>query len=245
MSGIDNNNGAGLDDVESAVSTLVEHIFDSLQPIATAMQTLWDRLEVAGCAPRSADLAVLRDVVIGELQRQGQTFNSAGVVVADGVLADCPRYLEWWRCDHKNGGPAQKVSLDLNPNNEYFYDYTAMEWYAVPRDRRTRWVYGPYLDYTSVYLYVCTFVVPVTTGRGVFLGIVRADVPVARLDAALLPTFTAGSLALALANAEGRVIVTNHADHVAGSKIRNGAAGVSRPVASTPWSLVALNGERY
>jgi hypothetical protein len=244
MSGVDSDPSAGLDDVEETVNSLVEGIFGSLQPIATAMQTQWNRLEVAGCAPLSADLAVLRDVVIGELQPQGQSFNSISVVVADGVLADCPRYLEWWRSDHKNGGPAQNVSLDLNPTNEHFDDYTGMEWYAVPRDRRTRWVSGPYLDYTGGYLYVCTFAVPVTTRRGAFLGIVRADVPVARLDAALLPAFTAGSLALALANAEGRVIVTNHADHMPGCKIRNGAAGVPRPVASTPWSLVPLGGER-
>lgn len=132
------------------------------------------------------------------------------------------------------------MSLDLNPHSDYFYDYSTMEWYAVPRDRGTRWVYGPYLDYTGVDLYVCTFAVPVTSGQGQFLGIAGADVPVARLDDALLPTFTAGRAPLALANAEGRVIVANDADHVTGSKIRNGTGGTARPVPSTPWSLVPL-----
>jgi hypothetical protein len=234
----------GLEQVQSAVTALVEAVFTSLQTIATATQSLWERLERHATAPKSTDLAVLRDVVINELQRQGRTFNGAGVVVADGVLADCARYLEWWRPDLNAGGPAQKLNLDLNPHSEYFYDYTGMEWFAVPRARGIRWVYGPYLDYTGVDLYVCTFAVPITSERGTFLGIAGADVPVARLDAALLPTLTAGNTAVALANAEGRVIVANHADHVTGSKIRGDALDGALQVPQVPWSLVPLGALR-
>lgn len=240
MSDIPEHIDHGLDHVEPAVTALVEDIYASLVEIAAATRKLWDRLDGEGATVRSADLAVLRGVVLGELRRQGNTFNGAGLVVADGLLADRPRYLEWWRPDPKRGGPATKLTLDLNPNSEYFYDYTTMEWFAVPRDRAIRWVYGPYLDYTGVDLYVCTFAVPVTSGHGTFLGIAGADVPVSRVDAALMPTFTAAKVALALANAEGRVIVANHADHVTGSKIRGADAAASRPVPSTPWSLVQL-----
>ena len=116
----------GLDDVEPAVTALVEDIYASLMAIAAATRKLWDRIDGEGATARSADLAVLRGVVTGELRRQGNTFNGAGLVVADGLLADCPRYLEWWRPDPKRGGPAQKLTLDLNPNSEYFYDYTTM-----------------------------------------------------------------------------------------------------------------------
>jgi hypothetical protein len=226
--------------LQAVVTALVEDVYTSLQTIATATRELWDRLESDSTAPRSDDLTVLRDIVISELQHQGRTFNGAGVVIADGVLADCPRYLEWWQPDPKNSGRAQKLSLDLNPGSEYFYDYTAMEWFAVPRDRGVRWVYGPYLDYTGVDLYVCTFAVPITSTAGTFLGIAGADVPVAGIDAALLPTLTAGHAALALANAEGRVIVANHADHVTGSKIRGGTLDAAQSVPQTPWSLVPL-----
>ena len=236
----DHHADTGLEQVHTAVTALVDDIFASLQAIATATSALWDRLENDSHPPRSADLAVLRDVVISELQRQGPTFNGTGVVVADGVLADCARYLEWWRPDTRAGGPAQRLNLDLNPHSEYFYDYTGMEWFAVPRDRGIRWVYGPYLDYTGVDLYVCTFAVPITSGKGTFLGVAGADVPVARLDAALLPTLTAGHTTAALANAEGRVIVANHADHVTGSKIRRDALADAQPVPHVPWSLVPL-----
>lgn len=226
--------------VWDAVAAFVENVYDSLESIATATRSLWDRFEAGGGTPRSTDLATLRDVVIAELQHQGTTFNGAGIAVADGALGDCSRHLEWWRPDHQRDGGAQRLTLDLNPASEYFYDYSTMEWFAVPRDRGTRWVYGPYLDYTGVDLYVCTFAVPVTSGHGTFLGIAGADVPVSRVDAALMPTFTAAKVALALANAEGRVIVANHADHVTGSKIRGADAAASRPVPSTPWSLVQL-----
>ena len=112
----------------------------------------------------------------------------------------------------------------------------------MPRDSGTRWVHGPYLDYTGVDLYVCTFAIPVNSRQGQFVGIAGADVPVARLDEALLPTFAAHRTPLVLTNAEGRVIVANDAEHVPGSKLDNPGSGTALPVSSTPWSLVSLRG---
>ncbi|MUL87054.1 hypothetical protein FZI90_06215 [Mycobacterium sp. CBMA334] len=228
--------------VSAAVTSLVEDVFASLHTIAAATRALWGRIEDSGAKPCSTDLAALRDPMIGELQRQSHLVNGVGFVVADGALADVPRYLEWWRPDPQPSGKAQRLGLDLNPGSEYFYDYTTMEWYSVPRDRGTRWVHGPYVDYTGVDLYVCTFAVPVTSERGEFIGVAGADVPVARLDAALLPTFAAHRTPLALTNAEGRVIVANDAEHVAGSKLENPSSRTALPVSATPWSLVSLSG---
>jgi hypothetical protein len=232
----------GTDQVQAAVTALVEGIYASLRVIGSELRSLWDRFEDNGIAPKSTDLAVLRDVVIGELKRHGRLFNGAGVVVADRLLADRPRYLEWWRSHPSNGEASQKLNLDLNPRSEYFYDYSTMEWFAVPRDRGIQWVYGPYLDYAGADLYVCTFAVPVSSRGGTFLGVAGGDVPVARIDAALMPKLQSSRRALALTNAEGRVIVANHADHVAGSKLNSrSATGPSRPVPATPWTLVPLD----
>jgi hypothetical protein len=231
-----------IDPVQTAVTALVERVFSSLDTIGSAMSSLWDRLDEKGITPKSTDLAELRDVICGELARQGEMFNGAGVVVAESCLADRPRYLEWWRPDPARADTPQKLNLDLNPRSEYFYDYATMEWFVVPRDRGVRWVYGPYLDYTGVDIYVCTFAMPVKSTRGVFLGIAGADVPVACIDAALLSKLQSGHRAVALTNAEGRVIVANHADHVSGSKIRaDTATGPTRPVPATPWTLVPLD----
>ncbi len=238
------NGDAALELVSAAVTSLVEDIFASLSTVAVATRALWDRIEDSGARPTSTDLAALRDPVIAELHRQAHLVNGVGFVVADSALADVPRYLEWWQPNPKTGGEAQRLELDLNPGSEYFYDYSTMEWYSVPRDRGTRWVYGPYLDYTGVDLYVCTFAVPVTSERGEFIGVAGADVPVARLDAALLPTFAAHRTPLALTNSEGRVIVANDAEHVAGSKLENPSSATALPVSATPWSLVSLSGHQ-
>jgi hypothetical protein len=201
---------------------------------------LWEGLQDSGSAPRSTDLTGLRDAVVAEFERHASVFHGAGVAVAAGSLADCPHFLEWWRPGAKSGGPPRRLNLDLNPDSEYFYDYTTMQWYVEPRDRGTACVYGPYLDFTGVDLYVCTFAVPATSATGTFLGVAGADVPISRIETALLPTITACTQPLALINAEGRVIVANHADHVSGSKIRSAGHGPAWSVPDTPWSLVTL-----
>ncbi len=222
--------------VENAAGQLVERIFDSLGRIGTATAHLWDSLSEKGITPQSADLRELRDIVLAEVRAQPDMLNGAGVVVADGVLADRPRHLEWWR----GGSKPQQLTFDLNPNSDYFYDYSAMEWFVVPRDRGTRWIAGPYLDFTGVDLYICTFSVPVHGRDGVFLGIAGADVTVASLDAALMPALRSSGRSLALVNSEGRVIVANNADHVAGSRLRAATIATGHPVAGTRWTLVGL-----
>lgn len=233
--------GDGMDAVQTAVSELVEDIFGSLERISAAATELWDRLLRNGNAPRSTDLAELREPVLAELWNQGAMFNGAGLVLADSVLADLPRHLEWWRVGATPAAKPEKVTFDLNPNSEYFYDYSAMEWFVVPRDRRTRWIAGPYLDYTGVDLYVCTFAVPATAAEGTFLGIAGADVTLASLDAALMPALRSSGSSLALVNPEGRVIVANNADHVTGSRLRGSAIAAGRPVPGTQWALVNLD----
>jgi hypothetical protein len=226
-----------MDGVREAVGDLVEGVFASLSRIDAAAVELWDRLTAAGIAPRSGDLSALQDILLGEVHRHGALLNGAGLVMAEGVLADVAHHLEWWRA--APGRRPQKVRFDLNPNSEYFYDYSVMEWFVMPRDRDSRWVAGPYLDYTGVDLYICTFAVPVRSGAGRFLGIAGVDVTLAALDAALMPALRAGGHPVALVNAEGRVIVANHADHVTGSRLR-GAVAAGEPVPGTQWALVDL-----
>ncbi|CAN5238802.1 cache domain-containing protein [soil metagenome] len=231
-------------DVRAAVTAVVESTFDSLNRIAGAMTAVWDVLEDRRTTPRSADLAGLRGVVFAELNVHRTLFHGAGVVVAEGLLTDQPRYLEWWRNDSRRGGPAQPLQLDLNPGSEYFYDYTSMQWFTTPRDDGTRTVHGPYLDFTGVDLTICTFAVPVRSQHGRFLGIAGADVPVASIDAILIPAFRASGAPLALINAEGRVIAANDPEHLPGSRLRHGVPGLRHPVPGTPWTLVALSSDR-
>ncbi|MDH6292245.1 cache domain-containing protein [Rhodococcus opacus] len=233
---------ATADSVGEAATDLVEVIYGSLLSIGDALIELWTRLQTDGTAPRSTDLESLKSSVVGELAARGPLFNGAGVVMADGSLADRQRYLEWWRADRGDGPTSQRLVLDLNPRSEYYYDYSDMEWFVIPRDRNEKWVYGPYLDYTGVDLYVCTFAVPVRLRDGTFLGIAGADVPVSSIESTLWPQLRRAGSGLVLVNADGRVIVGNDPEYITGSKVPSRArSGVAVPVRATPWALVPLH----
>lgn len=237
MSGSGAAYGDGMDVVRTAVTDLVEDVFGSLNRIGAATTALWDRLDGA---VRSTDLAKLREIIRDELPGRAVRLHGAGLVLAPDALGDRSRHLEWWRSADRPGGEPEKVRFDLNPNSDYFYDYSTMEWFATPRDRGTRWVAGPYLDYTGVDLYICTFAVPLHSAAGAFLGIAGADVTLAALDATLMPALRAGGRPVALVNAEGRVIVGNDADHVTGSRLKRTAIDAGESVPGTQWTLVDL-----
>lgn len=228
----------GMDVVRTAVSDLVEDIFDSLTRIGAATSALWDRRD---SPPRTADLAELREVILAELNGRKVALHGAGLVLAPDALSDRSLHLEWWRSADKAGAAPQKARFDLNPDSEYFYDYSMLEWYVAPRDRNARWLAGPYLDYTGVDLYICTFAVPVQSGTGAFLGIAGADVTMRALDSTLMPALRAGGRPVALVNAEGRVIVGNHPDYVTGSRLKQAAIASGEQVPGTQWTLVDLS----
>ncbi|WP_157172982.1 hypothetical protein [Nocardia exalbida] len=229
-----------VESLASAVTELAEEIYQSLGIIGSELATLWE--DLAGerqLAPRSADLAPLRETIVGELERRGKLLESAGVVMADGILADRPRYLEWWLLDAQRR--PQRLVLELNPDSEYFYDYTGMEWFAIPRAQGRRWAHGPCLDYACTDQYVCTFAVPVTTTSGTFLGIAGADVPVASIEEILLPRFRAYERRVVLVNNEGRVIMGTDPEFTTGSKTsRMDRPAAAVPIEATAWSLYPL-----
>lgn len=245
-----NSSGAayrgGMNVVHAAVGDLVEDIFGSLTRIGKATTALWTR---RNGDVRSTDLADLCDVITTELAGRATRLHGTGLVLAKDALADRTWHLEWWRSADtaSKAGSAgaglapQKSRFDLNPNSDYYYDYSGSEWFAVPRDRDERWVAGPYLDYTGVDLYICTFAVPIHSPEGKFLGIAGADVTLAALDATLMPALRAGQRPVALVNAEGRVIVGNHPDYVTGARLKRTAIASGEQVPGTQWTLVDLS----
>ncbi|ONM50499.1 cache domain-containing protein [Nocardia donostiensis] len=239
----DNDNSSApttIESLASVVTDLADEVYRPLTAIATALTTLWgDLTEKPQPAPRSTDLAPMRETIVGELEPRGRLLDGAGFAMFEGALTDYPKYLEWWISNP--GRKPQRLPLELNPRSEYFYDYTPMDWYVIPRDQGLRWVHGPYIDFACTNQYVCTFSLPVTTALGTFLGIAGADVPVGAIEEALLPRFRASALQVALLNNEGRVIVATGPEFPPGTKTsRKNRSAAQVPIGAIPWSLQSL-----
>ncbi|MGW1738275.1 cache domain-containing protein [Nocardia sp. NPDC001965] len=235
----DNNTPSTIESLAAVVTELADQVYLSLTTISAALLALWEDRRKSPPPPRSTDLAALREPIVHELERRGALFDGAGVVMADGVLADRARFLEWWHTDPVRG--LQRLTPELNPQSEYFYDYTQMDWYVIPRDRGQRWAHGPYIDFACTDQYVCTFAVPVRTAPGQFLGIAGADVPVGAMQEILLPWFRESGPAVVLVNDEGRVILATDPLLPPGAKTDRAQRAVAgTPVDATPWSLQRL-----
>ena len=107
--------------------------------------------------PPRADLAPVRDLVHATLARR-PLLAGAGMVFAPGVVADAPRWLEWWR----SARPGAPVFLNacLDPADPDFYDYERAEWYTTPRDTGGRWIAGPFVDHSGTNEHILTLTLP-------------------------------------------------------------------------------------
>jgi hypothetical protein len=158
-------------------------------------------------------------------------------VVAPGVLADAGHWMQWWSRD--GAGEPQRLRPELDPEEESFFDYTLLPWFAVPRDTGRRHVTGPYVDWLCTGEYTLTFTAPVSgthpeQGR-CHLGVVGADIVAGWLERRLLPLLHRVDGPAALVNAEGRVVVANRPAPVTGAVVRQvDVAALWADAAATP-----------
>ena len=126
------------------------------------------------------------------------------MVFAPGVLADAPRWLEWWRsAPRRRAGVPRRVSLD--PADPDFYDYERAEWFTTPRDTGERWIAGPFVDHSGTNEHILTLTLPVVRD-GAFLGVAGADIAVGGIEAV-------GGAALAALERRGRARQPPRPDH--------------------------------
>lgn len=198
------------DELVEQVSALVEGVFERLKPVLVAAESLLAERPEA----RAADLDRLSGPAIGAL---GGLVIGAGYVCAPHTLADQHYGFQWWTAN-RDAAPSQ-LFISLNPASEDFLDYTRQSWFTVPRDTDRRHITGPYVDYLCTDEYTLTFTVPVHR-RGVFAGVVGADVYVRDVERVLRPKLRPLGSRAALVNAQGRVIVSNSVRRVTGSLVR-------------------------
>ncbi|MBL1101840.1 cache domain-containing protein [Streptomyces coffeae] len=193
-------------------------------------------------------LAGIRPLLLDLLAHEGTLFESLGVAVSGDCLGDTSRWLEWWRRDGRN--KAQFISHALNPDSVGFYDYQSREWFRLPVTTRRPCAVGPYVDAGGIEVCTVTLAIPIDLPSG-SISVAGGDLSIAAVEALLLGTLGTRAHKVVLLGANGRVITSNTARHVTGSRLRTGEAQavpdriVVIPSADPhrlPWQLLAMPG---
>lgn len=221
--------GSDVSRIGTAVSEVVERVFGTVAAVGTAARRPAARNGFLTGAP------VLGDDVRDLLLEPGPLAVGLGLVVAP--RQELPLRLEWWQVD-TDGGRVRTLEPDLRPTSLGYYDYTAAEWFDLPRRTGRRHVVGPYVDVHGTGRYLLTFTEPVVID-GEFAGVVGADVPVRRFETHLLQVLGRIPEPFVLVNDEARVVLSTAPRWLVGELVPAGAvpSGHVTGIAGTPWRL--------
>ncbi len=199
--------------VTATFTTELEGIFSSLEVVGNAFLELWRGATGSNVDFGPDELSALRPLILEQL-RQRPFVDGIGVLVAENLLADLPRHVEWWRQDRDNVVP---LWLDLDPTSADVYDYLTMEWFVRAQRDRVRTVYGPRVDVGGAEHYVVTLASPVVAD--VFLGVVGADVSMALFEEAFVHLLYDLDDDVIVANVERRVVMSNSSRITVGDRL--------------------------
>jgi hypothetical protein len=182
-------------------------------------------------------LGKLRPSIFDLLASHQDLAAGAGVILAPGVLADAPLWLEWWWVTA--AGSPEQLRVNLDPAAPDFFDYTTAAWYTAADRLGTPQVTGPYVDYFCTGEYTITLSVPVRAG-GRLLGVAAADVLVSHLEGQVLPALLRTGHPIALTSPDGRVIAATTASLMPGARDpRHDATATSAP--GGRWRLAEIS----
>jgi hypothetical protein len=221
-------------DLLGTVAAEFEQIFAALRPLADGFAAINE--------PSRDRLAALREPIFRLLAEHRDLVAGAGAIPAPGLLVDADYWLEWWWT--RPSGTPEALRVNLDPTAPDFFEYSAAEWYRTPERTLTGRVAGPYVDYACTAEYATTVALPVRAGER-FLGIVAADVPIARLERRVLPALRRLGRPLALTNAAGRVVSSSTSQCLPGQLLPlDELAPIALRGANSviDWRLVELSG---
>jgi hypothetical protein len=226
------------------VETLLRDTFDGIEILRSLAIDVQRHALAQGRSPTTEDLSTIRPTIRAHLSSHPRLAGT-GVIAAPGVLADQPRWLEWWRRPPASTGDPLPLTVDLDTGNVGSYDYPLAPWFDVPNRTGRRVVVGPYVDYAGTDEYILTFAAPIASEAG-FFGVAAADIRANDLERAMLPTLNSEGPATVLVNASGRVLASNTPTTIVGSMIHPGPGPHQRlppgkewaDCAGLPWLLV-------
>jgi hypothetical protein len=215
------------DRVAAVVTTAVERVFACVDELrAPALAALGE-----GAAQGASDLEERARAL---LAAPGQLAVGLGLVAAPAPGRDVR--LLWWQAESA-GDRIAALRPDLRPASLDFYDYTATDWFDVPRRTGRRHVVGPYVDVHGTGRYLLTLTGPLVAA-GEFLGVVGADVPVNRFENHLLRALDPGVDAVVL-NDEARVVLSTSPRWLVGDLL---GAPTGTDLPGVPWRLFLPRG---
>jgi hypothetical protein len=220
--------------VAAAVSEVVERLFGTVTAVREAALRSSVREGLRAGRP-------VLDNVRELLREPGQLAVGLGLVVAPQPEQGLPLRLEWWQAD-QDGGPLRTLEPDLKPTSLGYYDYTATEWFDVPRRTGRRHVVGPYVDVHGTGRYLLTLTEPVVVD-GEFVGVAGADVSVRRFETHLLQVLGRLPAPFLLLNDEDRVVLSTAPRWLVGGLLPPGAgpSGPGTAVPGVPWRLYLVD----
>lgn len=220
----------------TAVESLLRDTFTGIETLRSLTVDVHRRAVAQGRAPTTGDLSTIRPTVLDHLATHARLAGT-GVIAAPGMLADQPRWLEWWRRPPRSPGDPRPLAVDLDTGNVGSYDYPLAPWFDVPCRTGRRVVVGPYVDYAGTDEYILTFAAPIRSDAG-FFGVAAADIRASDFERAMLPMLNAAGPATLLVNATGRVLASNTPATIVGAMVRpdHGASPGDRLPPGEEWS---------
>lgn len=223
-------------DPAAVISEAAEGIFATVAEVRRLSLACYDAAAAAGRAFDDADVSGLAPAFVDLLAAPGQPVVGLGIILEPGTVSGHPLRLEWWQRAPGRDTPS-RLEVDLRPDSLGFYDYTAADWFAVPRRTRDRHVVGPYVDVHGTDRYLLTLTMPLEAG-GRFLGVAGADVPISGFETMVLRRL--GRSEAILANEEGRVVVSTSSRWITGCLVPDHERRPGLRLAQLPWELVDL-----
>jgi hypothetical protein len=219
----------------TGIVSRIERTLAGVERIGALVASIAADADAGGRALCREDIGPIR-LLATELLREHPGFIAgAGAVLAPGVLADAPQWLEWWWAE--TPATVQRLRVDLDPASADYSDYTTTEWYRTP-ERRGRWsIIGPYVDYICTHQYTFTLSAPVRCA-GRFIGVAGADILAAQVERLALPALHAQDTDAVLVSAAGRVIASTAAAVTPGMIAPPGQ--VIADLGTLPWQVRSL-----
>jgi methyl-accepting chemotaxis protein-like sensor len=180
-------------------------LFDVPRAHAGAFLALAADRDARGVRVACADLDELDPMMTANIVRFDGTLCGVTVTTAPDLLADRPRWMQWWV-----PGPRRLVP-EFDPASPKYYDYTTADWYRQPIEARGEVLTDPYFDDGGADAWIVTASVPVFSA-GTAIGVTTADLDLDAVARLCRPALASLPHQAALISREGIVVASTDRD---------------------------------